>query len=69
MVKDCDLCKRKFQLFGKHLSYSDAYLPSYRTWGNVCDKCATAEQVKYGTGLGQRYEWDSSAARYVKTKG
>lgn len=36
--------------------FSDAHIPRFDCWGNVCPSCAVKEKVCYGTGMGQRYE-------------
>lgn len=35
--------------------FSDALIPRYGCWGNICKSCAAREGVCYGTGQGQRY--------------
>jgi hypothetical protein len=59
----CDLCKEPI---GDE--FSDASLPFFGgIWGNVCSKCARRNAVRYGTGLGQRYERNADG-QYVKTE-
>lgn len=50
--KVCDLpsCKAPITT-----GFSDAYIPDYGVWGNLCPPCAKSERVHYGTGFGQRY--------------
>lgn len=48
---ECDLCHAII-----HDELIDAVIPRFHRWGNVCPDCAKAEGVRYGTGLGQRYQ-------------
>lgn len=46
----CDLCDSP--IVGE---FSDARLPNYGSWANVCPPCAKQQGVRYGVGRGQRY--------------
>jgi hypothetical protein len=59
----CDLCKQPITT-----GFSDARLPAHGCWANVCPSCAAAQFVRYGTGLGQRYE-ASPDGRFCKVEG
>lgn len=48
--------------------FSDAYIPRFGVWGNVCPMCAVREKVCYGTGMGQRYELRDDG-KFHKTEG
>lgn len=51
--KACDIptCRKPIDR-----EFSDAHVPAYGVWGNLCPSCAVDHNVSYGTGLGQRYE-------------
>ena len=50
----CDLCKGSLT-FGD--SFTDASVPRLGgSWAWLCEVCAVMERVRYGTGLGQRYD-------------
>lgn len=49
--KSCDLCSAEITT-----EFSDCAVPrAGGRWGNLCPPCAKAQEVSYGTGLGQRY--------------
>jgi hypothetical protein len=63
--KACDLPSCKALITSE---FSDARLPDYGVWGNVCPSCAKRERVRYGTGLGQRYVI-ADDGKYYKVEG
>ena len=61
--KSCDLCKDDITD-----SFTDAMIPRYRQWGNVCPSCAKSEGVTLGTGRGQCYVRNADG-KYYKHRG
>lgn len=61
--KLCDLCQKD----AKDTFY-DAFVPRYRTWGNLCRDCFSDEGCNLGTGRGQRYSRQPDGT-WIKTAG
>lgn len=61
--KSCDLCKAPIAE-----EFSDAFVPLYGMWGNVGPECVKDAEIRYGTGLGQRYVMQDDG-RYYKVEG
>ena len=56
-LDDCDVCDKPFGPhpdLGESNIMADASLRG--TWGNFCDDCIKSLDLKFGTGLGQKYE-------------
>lgn len=60
---ECDLCHANLDT-----DFADAKIPRFARWGNVCLDCAKSEGVRYGTGLGQRYQLKDDG-RFHKVEG
>lgn len=62
--KKCDTCPNPITD-----GFSDASVPAANgSWGNLCPPCAVIHKVRYGTGLGQRYELRDDG-KYHKVEG
>lgn len=63
--KSCDLCSSPITT-----EFSDCVVPrAGGRWGNLCPPCADAQDVSYGTGLGQRYELNEADGKFHKVQG
>ena len=64
---NCDVCSAPITT-----EFSDALLPRFGQWANVCPTCAVVRGVTYGTGRGQRYrrvETKAGKLAYLKVEG
>ena len=49
--KECDTCSTPIIS-----EFSDAYIPAFGQWGNICPGCAITYGIRYGTGQGQKFQ-------------
>lgn len=63
LPSECQLCSANITT-----DFVDAKIPRFGRWGNVCLDCASAEDVKYGTGHGQQYQLQSDG-KFHRVKG
>ena len=61
--KACDVCKDPIAD-----TFSDAFIPAWYVWANVCPDCARFHGVKYGVGMGQRFKRDATGY-FAKVEG